>query len=906
MGVGALVGTLLIVLGVPVGLLAAFGPPWPSEWPTLAWLTTPTTGETVIAILAFVVWLAWLHFVICLVVEAVTAVRRRGIAPAVPCGSIGTQALARNLVLAVLVLVGFTATAVGPAGAAEASHPTGQTHATHAVAATPTVSATARHGQLPTVGQTERATTADERAGLTTYYQVKPPQGRHYDTLWDIADRYLGNGLRYKELVELNRGLHQADGTELTNPDLIYPGWILRMPADAVGPGLRVVDHAGALPQVVPSLGGEAGGIGGAAELQRLAAEPTAPHGVDAVRSAHLDAAWSPLFGVAGGLAVGGAALALRRRRAARPLGELWAERLTGVPTDPQPDGPGGGPGGSGGPGSRLRDEAQPALASWLDRALRSSGIGLGVPAPTQVSVGPTGLAMLFAGPTALEPPAGWTRINERVWVVGTDAALPGGGPAPCPGLVVVGKRPDGSLLLVDPEAVPGVVSLEGDEGVARGLAMSLAIDTATHPWADRRTVTMVGFAGDLTGIDSETVHRADDIGRVLEELENQARYYRGVCRQVGAPSAREARVGAPGTADWAYHLVICSGLPSLTELSRLHALASDPQVPLGVVVIGNLASADLRLAARADGRVTSPLHAIDVEGQQVGADAVAALADLFASPAAAQVTLEEWAATLADPPAYATTTEVAVRVGVLGPVEVRAPGEVDQDRVDFLTELAVYLALHPAGVHVNRLSAAMWPRGVEAATRNAALRQLDAWLGAAPDAPVLVEDDGVWSLRPGTLVVDWDEFRGLVNAAGERPSEAERLLRQALGLVRGRPFSGTADGRYAWLETTTLEADTALAVGLVTLSASERALARGDADAARSVLGHGLETMPANEDLWRARLRLEASYGDADELREVADALYRTLAEEGSYGASGETDALVAELIPGYRSAVA
>ena len=63
---------------------------------------------------------------------------------------------------------------------------------------------------------------------------------------------------------------------------------------------------------------------------------------------------------------------------------------------------------------------------------------------------------------------------------------------------------------------------------------------------------------------------------------------------------------------------------------------------------------------------------------------------------------------------------------------------------------------------------------------------------------------------------------------------------------------------------------------------------------------------MPANEDLWRARLRLEATYGDDDGLREVADALYRTLAEEGSYGASGETDALVAELIPGYRSAVA
>jgi DNA-binding SARP family transcriptional activator len=160
--------------------------------------------------------------------------------------------------------------------------------------------------------------------------------------------------------------------------------------------------------------------------------------------------------------------------------------------------------------------------------------------------------------------------------------------------------------------------------------------------------------------------------------------------------------------------------------------------------------------------------------------------------------------------------------------------------------------------------------------------------------------------LRPGTARSDWDDFRGLVNAAAERPADSERVLSQALDLVRGRPFSGVPEGRYAWLETSAFEDDTLLAIGLVTLAVAEQAVARGDASAARSVLGRGLETMPANEDLWRARLRLEATYGDAADLREVADAIYRTLAEEGSYGASGETDALVTELIPGYRTAVA
>ena len=34
-------------------------------------------------------------------------------------------------------------------------------------------------------------------ATVTKFYEVKPPQGRNYDTLWDIADRSLGDPFRY-------------------------------------------------------------------------------------------------------------------------------------------------------------------------------------------------------------------------------------------------------------------------------------------------------------------------------------------------------------------------------------------------------------------------------------------------------------------------------------------------------------------------------------------------------------------------------------------------------------------------------------------------------------------------------------------------------------------------------------
>jgi nucleoid-associated protein YgaU len=45
------------------------------------------------------------------------------------------------------------------------------------------------------------------------------------DTLWKIAEKALGKGDRYKEIFEANRPM-------LTDPDKIYPGQVLRIPAE--------------------------------------------------------------------------------------------------------------------------------------------------------------------------------------------------------------------------------------------------------------------------------------------------------------------------------------------------------------------------------------------------------------------------------------------------------------------------------------------------------------------------------------------------------------------------------------------------------------------------------------------------------------------------------------------------
>ena len=77
-----------------------------------------------------------------------------------------------------------------------------------------------------------------------------PSRGRHgapvtgpvwtvarYDTFWGIADKTLGDGRRYQEIVDLNVGIAQADGRAVRDSSTnLEIGWQLRLPADADAP----------------------------------------------------------------------------------------------------------------------------------------------------------------------------------------------------------------------------------------------------------------------------------------------------------------------------------------------------------------------------------------------------------------------------------------------------------------------------------------------------------------------------------------------------------------------------------------------------------------------------------------------------------------------------------------------
>lgn len=939
-GLAAMFGTAAIVIGVPLGLLTAFGTPWPSEAPTLEWLTSPTTGEALLAVLAVVVWLAWAHFVVCLTVEAVAERRQRGMAVHVPGGGVGTQYLARRLIATMVLVAGTagagmsTANAATASGADQSAQPATTQLATaqlDAVEASAADTGAADDASRPAVSDLDAATETDQKQGAVTYYDVKPPNNRNYDTLWDIADRYLGDGLRYKEIWELNKDIVQPDGRALRDANLIHPGWVMRMPDDARGPGLKVVDHAdGASRSPDSTVAEQPGGsdeAGAAGQEATSADEPAAAATTSGAESASQSqtSTWAPLFGVAGGLALAGAFLALRRRRASSTSGQLWARRSL------RPQGPHGPQGPDDphdpddtppqGSGARLRDEADVSTASWLDRAVRQLGGG---PAPARAAVSSAGLAVVFDADPETEAPAGWTSATNRLWTVDRsldwdlDGTLPTKhGLSPLPGLVSVGRRDDGSIQLVDVESAGGIVAIDGDDHVARALALSVAVDTATHPWADRRSVTLVNFADDLTAIGDGNIKHVDDITRVLDSLDNVAGYQRDACRRAGADDVRAARAH-DAVDDWTYQLVVCSGVPAPAELARLQAHAEDRQTAIGVVIIGSAPSATMKLTARADGRVVSPLYGIDAVAQQLTVGAASALVELYEPTAAARnVSLSQLidamhgeAGVAAYPhadPDRAIPSQAA-HISVLGTIEVNAPGTVDPHRQDFLTELACYIAMHPQGVHINRIGAALWPRGVEPQVRDSAMGQLKEWFTAPEDtASLILEESGVWRFLPDAVATDWEIFSGALNRAADEGTLRETHLRAALALVRGPSFADAPHDRYAWLENLSTVSDMALAVSLTAQSLAESAMGRGDESGARSALDSGLAMLPANEELWRSMLRLTEHFADSDAVAQTADQMYQAIADYGSQlGAEPATDALVTDLLPGYHAQVA
>ncbi|MEU0155230.1 LysM peptidoglycan-binding domain-containing protein [Micromonospora fulviviridis] len=218
-GLGALVVLCAVLGGGPIALLAFAGNPLPDHLPTLAEVGTALTsrddGQLFLRTLAVVGWFGWATFAFSVLVELLAAALRRP-APRLP-GMRRQQRAAAALVGSVALIL-----AASPAAASAAT-----LAAPQPVAAAPAVDASQAGHAAPQAGPALAAPPVRETSVTTSPAVYRVAKG---DYLGEVADRYLDDFDRYREVARLNR---------LADPDRIRPGQLLKLPEGAVDAGAR-------------------------------------------------------------------------------------------------------------------------------------------------------------------------------------------------------------------------------------------------------------------------------------------------------------------------------------------------------------------------------------------------------------------------------------------------------------------------------------------------------------------------------------------------------------------------------------------------------------------------------------------------------------------------------------------
>ncbi|MGP3971013.1 BTAD domain-containing putative transcriptional regulator [Streptomyces sp. 6N223] len=982
----AFIALVLLVAGVPFSLAYFIGWPLPEEMPAADALTEEISTDAFLKFMGVLVWLAWAQFTACVLVEVRAAVSGVGIPRRVP-GAGPSQMLARQLVSALLLLSSAAASLTpalnsmptffenqgGNAPVAEAQQTPGGDRATDA------------GGRVVGPGGVTQAEPAvaipDEGGGdhaesPTKYYRIQPPEGRHHDTLWGIAERHLGDGLRYKEIYQLNKDRVQPDGSRLTEASLIRPGWILEMPADAHGGELveapyeleeisedeaeQISDYAKSgdtewpdpdeqpdqpdepdeqpddtdaerselvYPPDNPPDGGTDGSgeaydteereeSGGEGEAAEEAEESEEEFGLpEALMSAPLLAA--------------GLLLALGRTR----RNTLW-QSAAGVMRRSVGDGLTPRTPSAFNARDALLVGADPEAVKFLDRALRQLSAALAAAGRVLPSVYAAWLSEqelhLQLSAPAGTPPAPWQMgQGDTYWMIDRSHLPPppveGEGPdaeAPYPGLVSLGKR-DELRLLLNLEAVPGLVSVTGNAADREAVLTSIAAELATSGWSDRMTVSLVGFGADLTALAPTRVRHLEDVNGLLEVMETESNLRRGALRTTGQDSILTGRTGPARQQQWAPHLVIIGVPPTGEQAERLAALAS-VSAPLGIGYLVTAERTDLpgtawEFEVTPDGVLREPVMGLELVAQMLPGAHRSAVVELFTELTREPATgggapSDPRAAGLAFLVDLSERGKPEVYAQLMGGYELTGLPDPEPERAAQLREALAMLMLHREGVHPRVLASALWPRGVSDDVRDAFIDRLRQWLGQGADGitRLLLTPDGRLTLGQ-RVVSDWDVLRTLhylaVARASDTPADQrKRQLADALSLARGALLDGQrGDGRYGWLEHEIVDAQYPLLVADIALTLAAEQLRSGEAEQAYTAVRTALAAAPMDERLWNELLRAAHATGRQEWLTGAAEWLVAHHAQLFGAGQAlpAQTEALLDELLPTWRERV-
>jgi DNA-binding SARP family transcriptional activator len=434
--------------------------------------------------------------------------------------------------------------------------------------------------------------------------------------------------------------------------------------------------------------------------------------------------------------------------------------------------------------------------------------------------------------------------------------------------LALVGEEPV-DLLTV------GSVALAGDAEDVAELLCSMVVDVVSGP-APQAAALLVGFGHEMHALDPVTV------------VEDEAAALAFARAALSAGAAGAATVGAAIGPPRPEALIVFVGhrtdVAALDELVKLaagrppadEADRDDGDVRgarFAVVVAGELAAARWRLCASG-----APLA--ESLSEQDDAPVAASPAASTDEPARGTVAPirpgRDDTARAPGAQGQSPTSEAAgpVEVGILGRVRVSGT-PAPFDRKPRLTELVVYLALHPDGATTDAWATALWPdRRMPASTQANRLSETRIALGVARDGYAHLRKTGGRHHLGPEVSTDWDCFQAL---AAKSDPEA---WREALALVRGRPFEGLREPQWTVLEGTA--ASIVSAVVELACRLAEQMLATSDADGAEWAARRAMLCCPWDERLTRVLMRAADAAGNRAGVEAALRQLAKVLEADG------------------------
>lgn len=788
--VGSLAMLSGLLIGVPAALASAIGWPLPHTLPNWADIGEALGGASVsddvlIKALACAAWALWALILVSFVAEAMAWARGREAAHLPLAGLL--QPTIRELVVSAALLFGALRPAVPSSAAVRPPTPT---LVSLAVSTAPTSTAPEADAKAEAVARPSC---------------VVAPR----DSLWKIAERHLGDGVRWKDIWALNRDRAFPDGRRFTDSDLIQPGWVLVLPDDAVGLG-----DAESEPPPSPSPSSPAPPPA-ATERPIPVAIPVRPIPAASPRSTITEAEApevsrhsqddpdydaAPVLAASALVSAGVIATLTRLRR--RQQRHREPGRMIRLPS-----------GQAARSEVHLRRAAVGAPFDRLDLALRALAHSLGrrqpgpCPAISVLSVSPEAIEVLLTDAVDAQHGPFEVTAGGRAWTL--PARVPDddlrpladlqSGPAPA--LVTVGTV-DERTVLIDLEA-GGRTIVGGDPDDAKALLWTMAVELATSNRADDFSLVLVGKAP--TGLDTlDRVRVVDSLDDMLSSIEADAASTTASLAKLRRSSTFDARATDP-TLLLTPTVVLIPDPRAGPALDSLMAAAGESH-GLAVVATGDIDGPfDRELCVEADTLLVKPLG-LCLRPAALPAGVIEDVGEILSTA----IDLEHGAALDFDlepachpprgrltigPERLPLTFDSAgdpvvpaghVLVRVLGPVEiVGSERPIDRRRC---IELVVYLALHPEGVDEGRIKAALWPDS--APTRgafNETVSRARRLLGLDPTGVhhLLPVDNRRYRLGP-FAATDADVLRGLTDPSG------------AALLVRGLPFEGTGRG-YEW-----------------------------------------------------------------------------------------------------------